>query len=357
MRLIDETRYDEQMRATVLPALAACCKEGWMTPAKAAGLPNLDVPGRLHYLCYDAARFDDLREDGATATFRGVAVISYGFTENARKYSELIWYLLLDGYSVCVLEHRGHGFSARDVDDPSVVWIDDWRRYVADLAKFAETVASQYAGERPMALYGHSMGGGIGAALLENHPTLFDKAVLSCPMIAPVTAGIPNTVAAAAAEAVCGMGFGRSRVVGQKRFSDQLDMTAYRGASEARVRWYHRQRCETPEYRTNAASYQWVREALRLSKAILDPQACARIETPIQLFQAGRDVWVLNEPENLFVRRVRDGGGQVRFERFPDSVHEIFSMPNAVLEDYYGRIFAFLDGSMDVLGGDEDAVA
>ena len=196
MDLIDESRYDEQMRATVLPALAACCEEGWMEPARAEDLPELDHPGSLHYLCYDAAKFDDLREDGATATFRGAVVISYGFTENARKYSELIWYFLLDGYSVCVLEHRGHGFSARDVDDPSVVWIDDWRRYVADLAKFTEIVASQYAGGRPMALYGHSMGGGIGAAVLERHPTLFDKAVLSCPMIAPVTAGIPNAPSA-----------------------------------------------------------------------------------------------------------------------------------------------------------------
>ena len=320
MDLIDESRYDEQMRATVLPALAACCEEGWMEPARAEDLPELDHPGSLHYLCYDAAKFDDLREDGATATFRGAV------TENARKYSELIWYFLLDGYSVCVLEHRGHGFSARDVDDPSVVWIDDWRRYVADLAKFTEIVASQYAGGRPMALYG-----------------------LSCPMIAPVTAGIPNAVAGAAAGAACRMGFGKSRVAGQKRFDGTLDMGPYRGASEARVRWYHKQRCETPEHRTNAASYQWVREALRLSRAILDPQACARIETPIQLFQAGRDVWVRNEPEELFVRRVREGGGQVRFERFPDSVHEIFSMPNPVLKDYYGRIFAFLDGPVEPL--------
>ena len=250
---------------------------------------------------------------------------------------------------MCVLEHRGHGFSARDVDDPSVVWIDDWQRYVADLVKFAEIVGTRYAGDRPMALYGHSMGGGIGAAVLERHPMLFDKAVLSCPMIAPVTAGIPNALAGAAAEMVCGLGFGKSRVVGQKRFTGELDMNPYCGASEARVRWYHQQRCETPEYRTNAASYQWVREALRLSRAILDPRACARIETPIQLFQAGRDVWVRNEPEGLFVRRVREGGGQVRFERFPDSVHEIFSMPNSVLKDYYRRIFAFLDGPVELL--------
>ena len=109
MDLIDESRYDEQMRAMVLPALAACCEEGRMEPARAEDLPELDHLGALHYLCYDAAKFDDLREDGATATFRGAVVISYGFTENARKYSELIWYFLLDGYSVCVLEHRGTG--------------------------------------------------------------------------------------------------------------------------------------------------------------------------------------------------------------------------------------------------------
>ena len=64
------------------------------------------------------------------------------------------------------------------------MWIDDWRRYVADLAKFAETVGKDYADGRPLNLYCHSMGGGIGASVLETHPTLFDKAVLSCPMIA-----------------------------------------------------------------------------------------------------------------------------------------------------------------------------
>ena len=86
--------------------------------------------GQLHYLCYDSAKFDAIREQGATATFRGAIVISHGFTEFAEKYDELVWYFLLAGYSVCVLEHRGHGKSARDVDNRCMVWIDDWQRYV-----------------------------------------------------------------------------------------------------------------------------------------------------------------------------------------------------------------------------------
>lgn len=140
MKLIDENRYADEMREMVLPALATCRSEGWMAPADDDGLPPLQRAGKLHYVCYDAAKFDRLGEDGAAATFRGAVVISHGFTEFAAKYAEMVWYFLLAGYSVCVFEHRGHGYSARDVDNSSLVWIDDWRRYVADLAKFAETV-------------------------------------------------------------------------------------------------------------------------------------------------------------------------------------------------------------------------
>lgn len=190
LRLLDEANYDAEMESKVLPALDACMTEGWMDPAtvdwNGDALPKLDEPGRLHYCCYDAAKFDVLREDGASGVFRGAIAISHGFTEFARKYSEMAWYFLLSGYSVCILEHRGHGHSAHDVSNPSLVWIDDWRRYVADFAAFADTVGREYACGEPLNLYCHSMGGGIGAAVMEHYPSLFDKAVLSAPMIAPV---------------------------------------------------------------------------------------------------------------------------------------------------------------------------
>lgn len=190
--LIDEARYDAEMDATVLPALQACMTEGWMEPAtvdwEGKALPKLERPGRLHYYRYDARTFDALREEGASGVFRGTIVISHGFTEFGRKYSEMVWYFLLAGYSVCVFEHRGHGHSAHDMSNPSLVWIDDWRRYVADFATFAQTVGREAADGGPMYLYCHSMGGGIGAAALERYPSLFDKAVLSAPMIAPVVA-------------------------------------------------------------------------------------------------------------------------------------------------------------------------
>lgn len=343
--LIDEAHYDAEMDGKVLPALDACVTEGWMDPAtvdwNGDELPQLDDPGRLHYCCYDAHAFDALREDGASAAFRGAIVISHGFTEFARKYSEMIWYFLLSGYSVCVLEHRGHGHSAHDMANPSLVWIDDWRRYVADFATFTNTVARDYACDKPLNLFCHSMGGGIGAAVLERYPSLFDKAVLSAPMIAPAV-GMPTWVARLLVGAICGCGFGKARVFGHTDFSSDLNLDNYRGASEARVRWFHKQRLADVSCQTNAATFEWAHQAMALSRAVLKPDMCGMVETPTLLFQAGLDVWVLNGPQNDFVERVREGGGSIELVRYDHSLHEIFSMPNAVLRPYLDKILGFL---------------
>lgn len=353
--MIDESKYAETMTNLVLPALAQCREEGWFDPSsaeRAAGLEPLageaiggGHPGQLHYLCYDAAKFDAIREQGATATFRGAIVISHGFTEFADKYNELIWYFLLAGYSVCVLDHRGHGKSARNVDNHCMVWIDDWRRYVVDLAAFSQTIGQQYAAGLPINLFCHSMGGGIGAAVLEQYPTLFDKAVLSAPMIAPAT-GMPLPVARVLVSALCGLGFGRKRVFGQSDFTPEFSMKGNEGASEARERWYFKLRCDNPEYQTYCASFEWVRQALKLSRALLSPSACAEVETPVLLFQAGRDIWVLNKPQNRFIDLIKDGGDEATLVRFPESRHEIFSMPNSTYKPYLERILAFFDDPM-----------
>ena len=285
--MIDENKYAETMTDVVLPALEQCRDEGWYDPSAAersAGIEPLsgimDTGGRsgqLHYLCYDSAKFDAIREQGATATFRGAIVISHGFTEFAEKYD--------------------------------------------------------------------SMGGGIGALVLERYPTLFDKAVLSAPMIAPAT-GMPLGVARVLVGALCGLGFGEKRVFGQSDFTPEFSMEGNEGASEARERWYFKLRCENREYQTYCAAFEWVRQALKMNRAVLSPTACAEVETPVLLFQSGRDIWVLNNPQNRFVQLVKDGGGEADMVRYPESLHEIFSMPNAIYKPYLERILSFYDDPM-----------
>ena len=344
IELIDQDHYQDQMDTVVLPTLQRCQSEGWMEPAVVNGHGHrTTLGGKLHYVCYDSARFDGLNVPGAVARFHGTVVISHGFTEFARKYSELIWYFLLEGYSVCVLEHRGHGLSARDIADPSLVWIDDWRRYVADMAKFSQTVAKPYADGQPLFIFGHSMGGGIAAALLEQYPSLFDRAVLSCPMIAPATGAIPNWLAGISSRIMCALGLSRSRVPGYAEFTPEIDVDDYPRTSEHRIRWFHQQRCEDVRYHTFAPTFAWVREALKLSRWVQKPSMCDRIETPMLLFQAQYDEWVLNSAENRFAQQVRDSGASIDVAHMDDSPHEILSTRNEIMGPFLLRMFDYLD--------------
>ena len=65
-------------------------------------------------------------------------------TETSEKYKELIYYFLRGGYHVYIPEHCGHGHSYRLVEDPSLVHVDCYKRYVADLLFVARTAKKEH---------------------------------------------------------------------------------------------------------------------------------------------------------------------------------------------------------------------
>lgn len=336
---------------TVLPMLEQCRTSGYMEPAREtfAGrpLPQLGDLGRLHYVCYDVHEFQKLNIPGASRKFHGAIVISHGFSEFAAKYAELAWYFLLGGFSVCILEHRGHGYSARDVDNRYDIYIDDWRRYIADYAKFADTIGRQYAQGCRLSLFSHSMGGGIAAAMMERYPKVVDRAVLSSPMIAPQT-GVPNWMAAGITGLMCDLGFGKSKTVGQHDFEPEINMKDNPGCSKERVRWFQDLRIADPHYQTCAATNSWVKNAVQLSHAILQPSMIQRMQTPVLLFQAGRDLWVQNVAQNKYKAVMDQYRRAIELDRIPQSAHEVFSMPNNTYAPYLRRILNYLQSSENV---------
>lgn len=79
----------------------------------------------------------------------------------AQKYDEMIYYFLKAGYHVCMPEHMGHGLSYRLTEDPSLVHIDTWKRF---LYEFSEGVSCSKRAVfwTSVVLFAHSMGGAIG---------------------------------------------------------------------------------------------------------------------------------------------------------------------------------------------------
>ena len=317
VKLISEKNYDHLMRTVVEPGLAAMREE--------IDLP-LEGGGTLHAEVYN--RLDARR----------AVVILHGYTECAEKFREMSWYFVNAGYSVFVMDQRGHGRSVREVEDLTVTHVEHFDQYVRDLEQFMEQVVRPRMGDAPLCLYAHSMGGAVGALALMEHPDWFARAVLTAPMIRCVTAGFPSWAAEACMRVMCALGKGKERAVVGRPF-DPARETFEGSHSTCRPRfdYYQSKRVATPHMQNCAPTNAWLREAIGVTRRLLNRKNTQKIKTPLLLIQAGLDSIVRLPEQECFVRMTP--GAQLL--RLDDAKHEIYCCHDAVLGRYLEAILTF----------------
>ena len=317
--IISDRGFAEFMDETVAPYLAQRRKE-FRIPREAGN--------SLYCARYDA---DDAK---------GVVIISHGFTETAEKYLELIYYFLKHRYRVYQPEHCGHGRSYRLVEDLSLVHVDRYDRYVQDLLAAADVARREHP-ELPLFLYAHSMGGGIGAAALSAQPEWFEKAVLSSPMIRPLTAGVPWPMAKLLANVLCQMGRAKQYVPGGHPFDGKEPFEDSASINRERFEYYLKKRSAEPLYQMTAASCGWLNQAARLNHFLMH-EGWKRMKAPVLLFQAQDDAFVSASEQERLAEKVNGAGKtSIRIKRVAGTKHEIFNSGEQVLADYWKQIFDF----------------
>lgn len=271
---------------------------------------------------------------------KGIIVISHGFTETIEKHLENIYYFLRLDYHVFMPEHCGHGRSYRicgDTNDLSLVHVDDYKRYVNDLLFVCHIAAEEFP-ELPMILYGHSMGGGIGAAAAAQEPGLFSRAILSSPMIRPCSAPVPWPFACLVARILCIAGKEEQYVIGNHPYDGPEPFANSASSSEARYNYYQKKRSEEPLFQMNAPSYGWLRQAVRLNR-YLRGKGWRRITCPVLVFQAENEALVSKKEQERFVRKLnRRKKGNAKLVPVPGLKHEIFNSGTKTLECYWWKM-------------------
>ncbi len=261
----------------------------------------------------------------------------HGFTENAFKYAELIWSLLHLRFSVIAFDQRGHGRSWRDgnISDPSVTHVDHFAEYVQDLSIICETFRPLSA--LPFYVFAHSMGGAVVSLFLEQHQDIFNAAVLSSPMIAPHTGGVPARLASAIGLMAIKLGQQKKNPFFMKTYSGPENFATSCASDPERFAWYDEIKASRKEFQNSVPSWQWSYEALHVTEKILAPGAPEKISCPVFLCSADTDFSVLAEPQRAFIERVPDGMQTL----VKGSRHEIFRSPNEVLFPWWHQIIGF----------------
>ena len=314
---ISEKDFASSMRATVEPYLRSRAEDSFFEA--------LDGK-KIHYVFYKA-------ENPV-----GNIAIAHGFTESAEKFLEMCWYFLKMNLNVFIVDHRGHGLSHRHNDNKEVVHIKYFDQYVDDLQSLVKKVIRPKAPDLPLYLYSHSMGGAISVQHMQKYPGVFEKVILSAPMIKAKTAGIPEPVANIFSRLFILLGKEKEKVIGYKGFNPDRTYEDSHDTSKERFDYYHKKKIDNENLRTTAPSYRWVNEAIKVSKLNLDEKRNSKITAEVLLCQPEVDSTVFSEMEDVFIRLVKNG----RLERFTECKHEIYnSVDNTVIE-YLDTIEGFL---------------
>ena len=268
----------------------------------------------------------------------GTVLVLHGFTENAYKYSELVYSLLNSGFSVLAYDQRGHGRSGRaaGIPDPSVTHVESFQDYVSDLETVCDRLLAPMP--EPHLIFAHSMGGAVAALFLEKHPDRFAAASLCAPMIAPNTSGVPVFAAAAICRLAGLLGRGRRHPFFMKPYSGPEDFSTSCATDSARFSWYDGVKAAREEFRNSVPTYRWTLESLGVTKRILAPGEPEKITCPVLLSSAEHDSSVMPEPQKQFISRVPNG----RRIFVSGARHEIFRSVNDVFFPWWHQVLDFL---------------
>ncbi len=311
-----EDDYASRMKEVVLPFLEEHDETGYFDGTK--GL-------RLHYHAL-------INPDEKAAV-----IISHGFCEFFQKYHEMVYYYYQSGYSVFFIEHRGHGYSSREIDDMDKVHVNDFNDYVEDLKCFMDEVVSKRSTSHRYLMYSHSMGGCIAALFMERYPDYFSAGVLSSPMMQLNFRGVnPVMVRLLLIWSVIAR-WDKRFLPTQHEFDGVNTYPKCSALSEARHNYLFEYRLHDEHYHTNGGTYKWARESFKgMKAAIADAK---KISCPVILFQAGQDTMVEPGGQEAFLKN----NPAIEKKVYPDSKHEIFNAYDADRMDYYNTVIGFFE--------------
>lgn len=268
---------------------------------------------------------------------KGSILISHGFTECIEKYKETIYYFIMEGYSVYIMEHRGHGRSGSlGTKDKTQVHIEDFNDYVEDIKIFIDSIKYK---KESLYLFAHSMGGTIGGLFLKKYPNYFKKVIFNSPMFEIKVENIPSSIAKIISKLSVEFGKGFDFAFGNFPYEANYDFFLAETSSESRYRRYYKEISCNSEIQRGGASFRWLYEALDTIDILLKNEDNNKIKTPILLFQAGKDGLVGDKGHQRF-KEICENCNIIRYEK---GKHELYLENDEILFDYMNKIFNFLD--------------
>ena len=251
------------------------------------------------------------------------------------KYKELIYDLNANGYGVYILDHRGQGFSQRELSDKQIGDIKNFYNYVDDLKFFVENYVPK---NQKKVILAHSMGGAIASLYIEHYPHDFDAAILSSPMHQPgrIRSSLTNKICALLNNRESNF---NTYAPTSTSFDRQDNSFKKNHLTHSKIRYqiYLDEYEKNPAVKIGGPSLRWVAEACKWSRISIED--AYKIKIPLLLLQAGKDTIVSLKAQKKFCTNVKS---KCHLVRIPGAYHEMFIEKDKFRKKVLRQILDFL---------------
>ena len=235
-------------------------------------------------------------------------VIIPGRSESYLKYQELAYDLDVAGYDSVIIDHRGQGLSQRLVANHYKGYVGKFDDYAKDINQLLnDELPNLYPNKQhTQFMLAHSMGGAIALRYLQNYPNNVKSLVLSSPMIAISSGGIPNGLAKAIVKSGAKINqwlsdtpwyfFGQSDS-NISSFEDNKLMH-----SKVRYQRFQHLYQQRPELKLGGVTFNWLDQALKANTDIFND--LSKITQPVLLMQASDEHIVDNSAQDDFCQQL-----------------------------------------------------
>lgn len=271
------------------------------------------------------------------ANARANVVIVHGLSEFTKKYYDVAYYFLTQGYNVFLYDQRCHGLSDRLTEKSELIHVDDFDDYVTDLNVFIDDIVMKVQ-NKPVFLYSHSMGGAVTCLYLSRFGHKINRAVLSAPMIEPATGGTPTFLARIFMKSEMKKGRAKQQWKFSHEFNPEHSFKNSSDTSEVRFNYNLNMRRENLCYRSTPMTSGWIYNSLTVKKKIFE--AAKSIGTPLLLLSAQGDTVVKNNVQLTFANKC----DTCQFVTVKNAKHSMLSADTAVMSEHLNRVFVFFGG-------------
>ena len=266
-------------------------------------------------------------------------ILFQGRASFIEKFETIINGLNARGFHVWAFDWRGQGLSSRMLPEIRKGHIDSYNTYLTDIHALLQRVILPRT-QGPCVVLGQSMGSHLALRYMLDHPHVFDRAILTAPLLDINTGGYSKAMARVISAWACKVGLGSTFVLGHNAINPLREPFEGNMLTRNRQAFFKHRKLQkdNPALSIGGVTYGWIDATFKSIDLLMRAEQWRTIGIPILIISAGEDVVV----DNSRITEALSWLPQGRLKIYKTARHQILTETDDIMKQFWRDIDEFM---------------